>query len=260
MHEAVISDKALWARAELGAELLVEGVFSGGIYLSFPEGTMLMLHDSRFGSLPFGAAVKELNGRGRLLGIEAGMTARLSADALVIPAAKIRFPICFLPAPTPSGIIAEGFLEQAAPCAAMPEDLFSRTAAPALEKLNQGLKTGDEAALNTAVQGLVGLGRGLTPSYDDYLTGLLFCLHYAGRPIAALDRAVLGSLERTNRYSAAFLRAAAEGGYFSLLADCLASGSGEALQELFAVGSSSGRDMLAGMCHAVSFLSSCKLA
>ena len=247
MHEAVISDKALWARAESGAGLLAEGVFSGGIYFSFPDGAMLMLHDSRFGSLPFGAAVKALDGQGRLLGIEAGMSACLSADALVIPAAGLRFPLRFLPAPTPSGIIDDAFLERAAPCSAMPEDLFSRAAAPALEKLDQGLKTGDEAALNTAVQGLVGLGRGLTPSYDDYLTGLLFCLHYAGRPSGALDRAVLASLRRTNRYSAAFLRAAAEGGYFSLLADCLASGSGEALQTLLAVGSRSGRDMLAGM-------------
>lgn len=260
MHEAVISDKALWARVELGAELLTEGVFSGGIYLSFPDGAMLMLHDSRFGSLPFGAAVKELTGQGRLLGIEAGMPARLSADALVIYAAEIRFPIRFLPAPAPSGIISESFLKRAAPCSAMPEDIFSRTAAPALEKLDQGLKTGDVTALNAAVQGLVGLGRGLTPSYDDYLTGLLFCLHYAGRSAAALDRAVLDSLGRTNRYSGAFLRAAAEGGYFSLLADCLASESGEALQKLLAVGSSSGHDMLAGMCHAVSFLSSRKLA
>lgn len=260
MHEAVISDKALWARAELGAELLVEGVFSGGIYLSFPDGTMLMLHDSRFGSLPFGASVEGLKGRGRLLGIEVGMPAYLSADALAIPAAEIRFPIGLLPAPAPSGFIAEGFLERAAPCSAMPEDIFSRMAAPALEKLDQGLKTGDEAALNTAVQGLVGLGRGLTPSYDDYLTGLLFCLHYAGCTTEALARAVLDSLGRTNRYSAAFLRAAAEGGYFSLLADCLASGSREALEKLLAVGSSSGRDMLAGMCHAVALLSTCKLA
>ena len=260
MHEAVISDKALWARAEAGAELLVEGVFSGGIYLSFPEGAMLMLHDSRFGSLPFGAAVKALDGRGRLLGIQVGMPAQLSAEALAVPPADVRFPLRFLPPAAASGLLSEDFLARAAACSAMPEDLFSRTAAPALEKLDRGLETGDDALLRAAVQGLVGLGRGLTPTYDDYLTGLLFCLHYAGRASAALDRAVLDSLGRTNRYSAAFLRAAAEGGHFSLLADCLAAGSEDALQRLLAVGSSSGCDMLAGMRHAASLLSSHKLA
>ncbi len=260
MREAVISDKALWARAEQGAALHVEGVFSGGIYFSFPDEDLLMLHDSRFGSLPFGAAVEGFGRQGRLLGPEAGMAARLSAEALTVPAAGLRLPLRFLPHAAPSGRIAADFLQKTAAWAAMPEDLFSRAAAPALEKLKTGLETGDAVLLRAAVRGLIGLGRGLTPSYDDYLTGLLFCLHYAGRPVPALDRAVLGSLDRTNRYAAAFLRAAAEGAYFSVLAHCLAAGEGEPLQRLLAVGSGSGRDMLAGLCAGVSFLRCDKLA
>ena len=224
MNEAVISDPGLWTRAEQSAGLLAEGVFSGGIYFSFPDGSLLMLHDSRFGSLPFGAAVEGFAGQGRKLGIEVGMRADLSVDMFTIPAAGVCFSVRFHPFAAPDGRIAECFLQNARPFAVTEEDLFSRTAAPALEKLHLGLETGNEAALRTAVRGLVGLGRGLTPAYDDYLTGLLFCLHYAGRPVAALDRAVLDSLSRTNRYSAAFLRAAAEGAFFSLLADCLAAG------------------------------------
>ena len=260
MNEAVISDKHLWVRAEQGAELSVEGVFSNGIYFAFPDGSLLMLHDSLYGSLPFGAAVKDFAGQGHRLGIEPGMRAHLSANALSIPAAGVCFAVRFLSHALPSGRIAECFLQNAVPLAVMPEDLFSRTAAPTLEKLCMGLKTGDAAMLRDAAQGLIGLGTGLTPTYDDYLTGLLFCLHYADRAVEALDSAVLDSLSRTNRYSSAFLRAAAEGGYFSLLADCLETGSREALDRLLTVGSSSGHDMLAGMCAAMSFLISNKLA
>lgn len=260
MNEALIADSRLWAIAEQGASLRAEGVFSGGIYLSFADGSMLMLHDRRYGSLPFGAAVEGLLGRGRLLGVEPGMEAHLTPEALGIAEAGVVFPVRYCPCDAPSGRIAASFLEKAAPAAVMPDDPFSRTAAPALAKLSQGLETGDEALLRAAVRGLVGLGRGLTPSYDDFLTGLLFCLHYAGRAIPALDCAVLGALDRTNRYSAAFLRAAAEGGMFSLLADCLAAGSDDQIQKLLAVGSSSGRDMLAGLCRGAAFLSDHKLA
>ena len=260
MNEAVISEKSLWARAEQGAELSVEGVFSNGIYFSFPDSSLLMLHDSLYGNLAFGAAVKDFTGQGRCLGIEPGMCSHLSADVLSIPAADVCFTVRFLPHALPSGRIAACFLQNAAPLAVMPEDLFSRTAAPALEKLYLGLKTGDAVVLQDAAQGLIGLGTGLTPTYDDYLTGFLFCLHYAELTVEELDRAVLDSLDRTNRYSAAFLRAAAEGSYFSLLADCLETGGGETLNRLLTVGSSSGHDMLAGMCAAVTFLISNKLA
>ena len=260
MNEAVISDKLLLARAEQSAELSVDGVFSNGIYFAFPDGSLLMLHDSLYGSLPFGSAVKDFVGQGRSLGIEPGMHACLSAETLSVPDAGVCFQVRFLPHALPSGRIAGCFLQNTAPRATIKEDLFSRTAAPALEKLHLGLETGDAAALHDAAQGLIGLGTGLTPTYDDFLTGLLFCLHYVGRAVEPLDRAVLDSLGRTNRYSAAFLRAAAEGGYFSLLADCLETGSGEALDRLFTVGSSSGHDMLAGMYTAVTFLISNKLA
>lgn len=260
MNEAVISDPALWKKAEQGDELITDGVFSGGIYFSFPDGTLLMLHDSFYGSLPFGVAVTTFEGQGRRLGIEAGMCAILSDTELAIPDCRVSFPIRFLPHAVPSARIAEHFLKNASPFAAMPDDLFFRAAAPALEKLRLGLEAGDATLLRTAVRGLVGLGKGLTPSYDDYLTGLLFCLHYADKAVPALDRAVLDSLGQTNRYSAAFLRAASEGGYFSVLADCLETGDSDTMQRLLRVGSSSGRDMLAGMCFAVSYLSSGKLA
>ena len=260
MYEAVISDKLLWARAEKGTELSVDGVFSNGIYFIFQDGSLLMLHDSLYGSLAFGAAVKNFAGQGRSFGIKPGMRAYLSADRLSITDADVCFPICFSPHALPSGRIAACFLQNAVRRAVMPEDLFSHTAAPALDKLFRGLQTEDAALLQDAAQGLIGLGTGLTPTYDDYLTGLLFCLHYAELNVEALDRAVLDSLGRTNQYSAAFLRAAAEGGNFSLLADCLETGGEEALNRLLTVGSSSGHDMLAGMCAAMTFLESNKLA
>jgi hypothetical protein len=68
--------------------------------------------------------------------------------------------------------------------------------------------------LDAAVDGLVGLGRGLTPGGDDVLAGLLTGLHATGRAGLATQigqRVLHGITERTTLLSADLLRLAAAG-------------------------------------------------
>jgi hypothetical protein len=107
-----------------------------------------------------------------------------------------------------------------------------------------------------AVDGLIGLGGGLTPSGDDFLCGAMTALHYFGhRDVAARIAAVVLPLaERaTSLISAAYLRCASAGEASSALFDVL-----EALQDpdhalveacldtIDAIGHTSGWDCLAG--------------
>ena len=103
------------------------------------------------------------------------------------------------------------------------------------------------------LRGLVGAGRGLTPSGDDAIAGVVLALRAAGR-LRAVDR--VGShlgplLDRTTSVSAALLRAAVEGyavpEVVALLAARGPSPDPRLLERVLAIGHSSGRDLLAGI-------------
>lgn len=106
-----------------------------------------------------------------------------------------------------------------------------------------------------AVNGLIGLGEGLTPSGDDILAGALhglFCLDDLER-FAPLSNAVKRSLQNTNRISRHFLAYAAEGIWGKREQDFLfsvltpgARDYVEKAQAFAAVGASSGVDQLLG--------------
>ncbi len=107
-----------------------------------------------------------------------------------------------------------------------------------------------------AVERLIGLGPGLTPSGDDFLGGATIALSMSGygESAAALARSALAAAaDGTNRISQAHLRAAARGlgaDALHLCIDALARGDGEALGaalgKLDAIGHSSGWDAMAG--------------
>ena len=114
---------------------------------------------------------------------------------------------------------------------------------------------GDDTPL-PAVDALIGLGGGLTPSGDDFLCGVMTALHYLGRKeiAARIAQSVLPLAARdTNLISAAYLRCAASGEASSVLFDVLAclAGAERALLEqrldaVDRVGHTSGWDCLAG--------------
>lgn len=110
--------------------------------------------------------------------------------------------------------------------------------------------------------GLVGAGRGLTPSGDDALCGVLLALRAGGAPaLAAVSAAVTRSLAATTSLSASLLLAAAAGSAVPEVATVAnavsrgdVAGIDEALPAVLAIGHSSGADLLAGLVGALDAL------
>ncbi len=127
----------------------------------------------------------------------------------------------------------------------------------AAQALQEGW-AGDLERLRAGAAGLAGLGGGLTPAGDDFLTGAMLWAWLAHPAPARLCRDILdAAVDRTTTLSAAFLRAAARGecsapwhGLLAALSERLGD-EGEAritaaVQEILARGATSGADSLAG--------------
>jgi hypothetical protein len=117
-----------------------------------------------------------------------------------------------------------------------------------------------------AVQGLLGLGPGLTPSGDDFLVGALALLDAVGGRDAhiALARAVIDAPPGlTTPLSACFLRAAAAGHVGEALHHTVSSViTGDADSAVTAagkIGHSSGWDMMAGIVTALRIAAAARL-
>jgi hypothetical protein len=126
--------------------------------------------------------------------------------------------------------------------------VFERWLSGVLDKHAQGMASAD------AVQGLIGLGPGLTPSGDDFLVGALALLDCIGErdAHAALGRAIITALpDSTSRLSACFLRAAAAAhageNLHRAVSSVIAGDAGAAIEAIETIGHSSGWDMMAGI-------------
>jgi hypothetical protein len=116
----------------------------------------------------------------------------------------------------------------------------------------------------SAIDALLGLGPGLTPSGDDFLAGVLVALRYLGAPDVAGAVAVEllpRSRQRTNEISHAHLAAAAGGEALAPLHDILAGlgiagafRGGASLSAIDAIGHTSGWDALAGVTFAAAVM------
>ena len=137
-----------------------------------------------------------------------------------------------------------------------------RRARPAISALESWLAEGaNTPPPRAAVERLIGLGPGLTPSGDDYLGGAMIALSmcgYANQADALAGPALASATDGTNRISAGHLRAAAKGLGADALhrsVDALARGDDRALaaglRGLDAIGHSSGWDALAGAVSAL---------
>ncbi len=102
-----------------------------------------------------------------------------------------------------------------------------------------------------AVHGMIGLGAGLTPSADDFLTGMLFTLDLIGSSKRqALQAGVLPNLTRTTYVSKEMLWHACNGRYSTILLDLAQEDKrklNDKLHEILRHGHTSGYDTLFGM-------------
>ena len=124
--------------------------------------------------------------------------------------------------------------------------------------LGRALARADVEAARAEGEALVGLGQGLTPSGDDLLLGLFAVLNLPGgpcEPFRDLGRQIVArAAHRTHAISLCALRAAAEGrvrARIVALLSALIAGEREAtlaaLRAVLAIGSTSGRDIVAGI-------------
>lgn len=130
--------------------------------------------------------------------------------------------------------------------------------AAALAAMREGVD-GAPGRLCTAVGGLIGLGAGLTPSGDDYVTGALLVLTLRGEAdaLGVLGPAVADLLGQTTPVGAQFLRAALQGRFHEDLtaaAHAALTSSADlpsAVRRVATIGSTSGSDALRGLADAV---------
>lgn len=136
-----------------------------------------------------------------------------------------------------------------------------RSATQRVAALYEGLTALNPTRVDEAVQGLVGLGHGLTPSGDDLLVGALAALESLGEHAPRADqawrllrRALTRAAARTTTTSRQFMRWAVRGYYGETVrAVFAAAAQGQkpqlirAIQNLLNVGATSGADTLAGI-------------
>jgi hypothetical protein len=124
---------------------------------------------------------------------------------------------------------------------------------------------GSDDVVRARVHELMGHGPGLTPSGDDALCAVLLVLRGAGAGAegahALVDSAVGAAARRTTSLSASLLHAAAQGYAVPAVADLVRAvlgddpvARGPALAAVLAIGSSSGRDLVAGVAGALRVL------
>jgi hypothetical protein len=133
---------------------------------------------------------------------------------------------------------------------------FLRTARQAAEVLREGWQ-GNKTQWRQGVNGLTGLGNGLTPAGDDFLVGATLASWLAHPDPGPLCCALAEvAPPRTTTLSAAFLRAAARGecsAPWHALLTALSEGAERkieaALREILTHGATSGADALAGFLY-----------
>ncbi len=129
-------------------------------------------------------------------------------------------------------------------------------------RLGEALVAGDRAGAQTATRGLIGLGSGLTPAGDDFLSGLLLSAARPGSGFAGYQEIAAAVLDgadgQTTELSLQTLREALRGRTRQRIADLLtltaapagprrAADLADAAARVAAIGHTSGTDILAGL-------------
>lgn len=263
-----------------GDRLAVMGRFSSAVYMRTPRNRLVMLHDREHGLVPFGLAVENARELIPRLGLDMGTCGVYEDGGLYIGENFISVGIYACdssPCPAPS--LAELNLAMGRASAAlngwaggMVKDLlldtgsgnpFARAAAGPAASLRTAMSEGDGELVDEALKKLLGLGPGLTPSMDDFLSALCATLLWArdrwritlpGTQLLADGIARLAR-EHTGEISAAYLQSSADGEEIEQLVRPLCRlpelMSRDSLHSLLTVGANSGADMLTGMIFAL---------
>lgn len=235
-----------------GARGEVMGVFSQGIYCRVGE-NILLFHDAKWGYVPFGIAVRDIRAFSEAVKPIVGDEVVATDTHITVGTSTFAYAYCPPPS-TPATCPCPPTKEK---LRAVYEYLLAHGSHGGMLELlatNRGdardavdrLLFGDASAARK----LIGLGRGLTPSGDDFLCGFLYMLPDE-HPLATEVRAVIAeNLDRTTDISAAYLGSVMHGSYFTIYACAQAVLFGEPFAEncdfVLSMGASSGTDTLLG--------------
>lgn len=138
-------------------------------------------------------------------------------------------------------------------------EVFKGKGVPLLAELSQAVWSTNQTQVTTAVSKIAGLGPGLTPSGDDFLSGLMlaiYALKQSPDSLAAAEqcrRIYEAAAGRTTRLSRAFLQSAARGYCDERWHTFLRAVSGrdenavrDSVHRILSFGATSGMDMLSG--------------
>lgn len=246
-------------------------VTSRGTYLEL-DGRILVLTDETYGLTPIGIGIKEISRLVTSLSLKAGQPLsvcrgqlRSSGGTLQLQCQLVSESKAFL-APQKERILAcaSQLWERHDPrsaaglCGPLLLDrdadlnVLCKTACRPLRGLLAALQAGEKDQVCCAVQQLIGLGIGLTPSLDDVMLGMLYTLLRLWRERAQLLRSAIEEYapQGTHPISVAYLLAVAKGAPFARLDEILLGLSGQKaldIAPIISIGSSSGSEMLLGL-------------
>lgn len=204
--------------AEKGESGTVCGVFSQGIYCKIKNETLLF-HDAKWGFVPFGIAVDDFAAFSMEVSASVDDTVVLSENNLTLGAKSYEISLTSdIPkAYTPSGDASEERIS------AIYEYVKEHGSKEGILELIEANRIGCSDAIKSLVNGdvnaavkLIGLGRGLTPSGDDFLCGFFAVLNAGNIPAVSLREVVFDNLERTTAISAAYIEAVIGRRYFTI--------------------------------------------
>ena len=254
MSKIVVSAGNIARRiAEKGDSGNICGVFSQGIYCKI-KNELVLLHDAKWGFVPFGIAIPRFASFAEKAMASVDDTVVITNDALTIGeksfdiAFEGEVPKYFEPKSEVSDERIDAIYNYVAENGSKQGilDFIEKNRVGCADAI-KGLVSGDG---NAAIK-LIGLGRGLTPSGDDFLCGFFAVLNALGVLAVPLREAVFDALDRTTLISAAYLKAVIGRRYFTVydraIRAILADGDfKEDIDFVLSMGASSGTDTLIG--------------
>ncbi len=235
------------------------GVFSKAIYLE-ADGEVFVIHDEKWGYVPFGIPVENVENYIKNGGFSVGQTVKIAVPER---ANMQKLPLNLPDEKRLSAL--EKYIAEAGSKSGILEfyQSFASTKRH-IDTLFSSLISGENAAEHAVA--LIGLGRGLTPSGDDFLSGMFYlffeaelCGFAIPSRIEQCAKAVFENLCRTSKISGAYLTSVLRRERFSIYenASLAALGEGDAISfadKVLPLGASSGTDTLLGSLFAAKVL------
>ena len=228
------------------------GVFSKAIYLECDR-KVLVIHDSSWGYVPFGIAEDNIEEFIRNGDFEVGKSIEVTLPQRKKAATVSKLTLSRKRIEETEKIISEsgskdgiiGYYNSLPRVKTAVDSLFS------------ALTEGKDATLY-AIK-LIGLGRGLTPSGDDFLAGMFYLFGMANADFSRLATSVKENISRTSKISGAYLCAVLENEHFTIYEHSslalLGNDSVRAHTDfVLPLGASSGTDTLCGALFAAKVL------